>query len=189
MALIYDEISERIIASARDLARIKNTGKITVRDILHDLNMTNRVFYNRFHNIDEVLEILYAESVQTVRQSLSIPLQEDTDFFSHVQAVAQRTLVLSYESRQHYSQFIFDADSATNDIFRWWTQEIRKLIHSGVELGKLRRDLDEEAVSYAIWCFIRGFNADAIARNVPMEDALNQFRIGFGCFLRGIRKE
>jgi len=187
LKLITDEISTQIIASARRLAETKHVGKITVRDVLKDLNMTNRVFYNRFRNMDEVLDCIYAESVSRVRESLSIPWDGKTDFMEHIQSVGARTLTLSYESRRHMSPFIFETDSSSSENFVWWDLEIRKLIAAGKELGTLRKDLDEVAVSYSIWCFIRGFNADALGRSLLEDEALALFRTGFGCFLDGMR--
>lgn len=187
MELIHDEIRNEIIETARKLSTEKSIGKITVRDILKSLNLTNRVFYNRFHNIDEVLEILYTETVNKVRESLYIPWNSDTDFGNHIKDVAVRTLILSYESRQNISQFIFEADSSTNTNYEWWKKEIHQLIKTGQETGYIKKDLDNEAVCYSIWCFIRGFNADALARNLPKEEAIRQFEYGFGCLINGIK--
>lgn len=187
MEMIRDEICDNIIASARKLAREKNVGKVTVRDILKDLGITNRVFYNRFHNINEVLEVLYEDTVSKVRESLALPWDENTDYWEHIKFVASRTLVLSYESRQNMSQYVFTADVSTNDNHDWWNQEIRRLIAIGKEHNYIRPDLDEQAVGYSIWCFIRGFNADAMGRKLSKDDALEQFYAGFDCFIRGMK--
>jgi len=187
MELICDEISTQIIESAKRIAKEKQTGKITVRDILKDLNITNRVFYNRFHKIDDVLEIIYNETISRVRESLNITWDENSDYIEHVIEVASRTLLLSYESRQDISQYVFETDSASNLNFVWWSQEIRKLIQIGKTQGYFRSDLDEEIIGYSIWCFIRGFNADAIGRNLPKGKALKQFQYSFMCFLNGMK--
>ena len=150
MELIQDALCEQIVSAAERLAQGKDPGKLTVRDILKEMGITNRVFYNRFHSIEEVLSILYARSVSAVRKSLSIPWDGTTGFEDHVRAVAVRTLELTYDSRGNLCRYVF-------------------------------------AVSYSIWCFIRGFAADAIARKLPRETAVNQFAYGFGCFLKGLR--
>lgn len=188
MEMIRDEICDQIILSAKRIVREKSAGKITVRDILNDLQLTNRVFYNRFHNIDEVLEILYKETVNKVRESLATPWTGKGDFGEHILKVASGTLILTYESRQYMGSYVFEADSVKNTNFEWWSQEIRKLIGIGKEIGYLKEGLDEEAISYSIWCFIRGFNADALARNLPQEEALRLFRYGFGLLLDGLKK-
>lgn len=104
-------------------------------------------------------------------------------------AVAERTLILSYESRQHLSQFVFESDSSADTNYTWWRQEITKLIETGKQQNYLRQDLDGNAICYSIWCFIRGFNADAISRKLPMETALVLFRSGFGCFIDGAKNQ
>lgn len=158
-----------------------------MRDILKKMDITNRVFYNRFHNIDEVLDIIYAETVHRVRESLSIPWDEKSNFFGHIHEVAARTLILTYETRGSISRLIFDMDFNSGENFTWWDKEIRALIRRGMETGNVRPDIDECALSYSIWCFIRGFNADAVARSLPQEEALRRFHYGFGCLMAGIR--
>ena len=73
MELIQDELCDIITASVERLAQEKSPQKLTVRDVLKDLGITNRVFYNRFHSIDEVLAIIYSRSVTQVRRALRCP--------------------------------------------------------------------------------------------------------------------
>ena len=61
--LIRDEISEKIIGIAADLAREEGAHRVNVRKIITRLGVTNRVFYNRFKNCDEVLRIVYSRAV------------------------------------------------------------------------------------------------------------------------------
>ena len=82
---------------------------------------------------------------------------------------------------------MFEADSAGEENFAWWDREIRALITQGKQLGVVRADLDEAQSSYAIWCFIRGFNADALGRGIPENEALARFRYGFDLMLSGMR--
>lgn len=187
MEMIQDDISTAIIETARKLAKTKSIDKITVRDLLKEMNTTNRVFYNRFHSIDDVLNILYRETIDIVRKSVFRPYDGQEDFAAYVTQIAHRTLLLSYESRKDMSQFIFQMDSRSDDNFAWWREEILKLIVKGKELKVFRQELDDEAVTYAIWCFIRGFNTDALTRQLPMEEASRLFLHGFGCFLEGAR--
>ena len=51
-SLISDSISEEIVRIAEDLATRDGAHTVTVRKILEKLGTTNRVFYNRFRNID-----------------------------------------------------------------------------------------------------------------------------------------
>ena len=61
--LIYDDMSERIIDIAEELATTGGARSVTVTSILKKLGTTNRVFYNRYHNVDEVLELIYSRAV------------------------------------------------------------------------------------------------------------------------------
>lgn len=185
--MIHDEVSEEILACVDRLARQRSAEKNTVRDVLKELGITNRVFYNRFHNMDEVLNLLYQKMIHQVRESLTIPWQEGTDFLAHVKRIAAQTLIVSYTCKENLSRFVFDTDSVSDENYRWWVQEIKKLIALGQQHGQIREDLDGEMLSYAVWCFIRGFNADAMARNLSREKALTRFDYGFGIFLEGIR--
>lgn len=187
MEMIKDELCDDIIEAVRKLTKDKDASKITVRDVLKELDITNRVFYNRFHNIDEVFELIYSDTVNKVRESLAIPYEKNTDFGEHIITVATRTLILTYESRQYMSQYIFEADSTKNSNFDWWSNEIKQLIKAGEDMNYLKSDIDADAVCYSIWCFIRGFNADALARNLPQDEAIRLFKIGFGCLIDGIK--
>ena len=69
--LITDEMSFKIIETAENLVTANGARNINVRQILKELEITNRVFYNRFHNIDEVLEIVYKNTILKIRQSIS----------------------------------------------------------------------------------------------------------------------
>ena len=93
--LIQDERCDIITASVERLAQEKSPQKLTVRDVLKDLGITNRVFYNRFHSIDEVLAIIYSRSVTQVRRSLAMPWDGHGDYEEHICAVARRTLELT----------------------------------------------------------------------------------------------
>ena len=56
--LINDKTSDRIIEIATKLVKSEGAHNVTVRKVLKELGATNRVFYNRFRNIAEVLEIV-----------------------------------------------------------------------------------------------------------------------------------
>ena len=60
------------------------------------------------------------------------------------------------------------------------------LIAYGRNKGHLR-DVNPDIMSYAIWCFIRGYNADALDRKLPMEKAISDFKYSFRILLEGMR--
>ena len=184
--LISDEMSELIISTAEELATANGADKVTVRSILVALGITNRVFYNRFHNIDEVLGVVYENTVMKIRQSLSSGFDPSGDFFSQVIDIVANTLRLSYENKMRFNQYVFEYDSESDDNFRWWNSEIKKLIEFGKAKGYIK-DIDTDIMSYAIWCFIRGYNADALGRKIPLEEAEKNFKYSFGVLLEGMK--
>ena len=93
--LIHDEMSEKIVRAAENMVTESGAHAITVRKLLLELGITNRVFYNRFHNIDEVLEIVYKNTILKIRESLKSAFDEQKDFFENV-------------SFHDFSSFFFD---------------------------------------------------------------------------------
>ena len=184
--LISDEMSELIIETAEKIAMSEGAANVNVRAILRALGITNRVFYNRFHNIDEVLGIVYNNVSLKIRQSIIEKFDPEGDYFEQIINIVSNTIVMSYENKMNFYQYIFENDSVSGGNYRWWKGEIKKLIEFGKARGYLR-DVDSDAMSYAVWCFIRGYNADALGRKLPREEALATFRYSFGILLDGMR--
>ena len=185
-ALISDGMSQKIIETAEQLVLSSGPETLTVRRILQTLGITNRVFYNRFHNIAEVLDIVYRNTALKIRESVAAGFDPEGDFFAQVIDIVVNTLVMSYETKMNFYQYVFASDSVSPGNYEWWKGEIRKLIEFGKSRGHLR-DVDSDIMSYAIWCFIRGYNADALGRKLPRETAVRNFRYSFGVLLDGMR--
>lgn len=186
--LIADEMSERIVKAAEQLATAEGAHMVTVRKILQTLGITNRVFYNRFRNVDEVLEIVYRDMIVKVRRDIVSAYDEKQDFFEYVKDVVEKSLLISYDTKMRFNQFMFESDSISTSNYAWWTGEIKKLIDYAKERG-LVRDVDSEVMSYSIWCFCRGYNADAVGRQIPREEAVRNFRYSFGFLLDGLKND
>ncbi len=188
-AMINDEMSERIVDAAREIATEEGAEALTVRKILVKLNITNRVFYNRFKNVNEVLDIVYKKTVLKVRESITSNMEANTcdEFFEHVNKVLTNLLILSYEAKKQLNQSVFVNDSISPVNFEWWCSEVKKLIEYAKERGFLKSDLDSDVLSYAIWCFCRGYNADVLGRNIPRETAIENFKYRFGFLLQGMK--
>ncbi len=186
--LISDEMSDKIIDAAYKLVVDNGAHEVTVRMILKELDITNRVFYNRFHNIEEVLGIISQKTIMKVRESLRFKFDKNIDFFEQIMGVVEKTLILSYETRMGFAHYVFENDSVSDDNYRWWTNEIKIILDYAVENGYII-EVNTEKASYAIWCFIRGFNADAIGRNMPLEEALDKYRYGFSFIMNGLKKQ
>ena len=184
--LICDEMSKKIVQAAENMVTESGAHSITVRKILLELGITNRVFYNRFHNINEVLEIVYKNTILKIRESLENAFDEQKDFFESVMDIATSSLIASYDVKQQFNHYVFENDSASQSNFEWWKSEIKKLIQYGVEKKHIK-NVDPEIMSYSIWCFCRGYNADAVGRKLPREEAVENFKYSFSMLLEGMK--
>ena len=184
--LIRDAMSETIIRTVENMVMENGAHGITVRKVLTVLGISNRVFYNRFRNIEEVLEIVYKNTIIKVRESLTATLNSEKDFFENVMDIVISTLIASYDTKMQFNQYIFESDSHSKSNYTWWMSEIKKLIDYAKE-KKYIKDVDSDVMSYAIWCFCRGYNADAVARNLPRDEAVRRFRYSFSFLLDGLK--
>ncbi|MBQ8310154.1 MAG: TetR/AcrR family transcriptional regulator [Clostridia bacterium] len=185
--LIVDEMSEKIVATAEQLATAGGAHTVTVRKILQTLGITNRVFYNRFRNVDEVLEIVYRDMIVKVRRDIVSEYDGKQDFFEYVKDVVEKSLLITYDNKMRFNQFMFESDSHSTSNYMWWTGEIKKLIEYA-KAHNLIRNVDSDVLSYSIWCFCRGYNADAVGRQIPRDEAVKNFRYSFGFLLDGLKK-
>ncbi|MBR4872368.1 MAG: TetR/AcrR family transcriptional regulator [Clostridia bacterium] len=185
--LICDEMSQRIIETAEHIVTVSGADSLTVRKLLQTLGITNRVFYNRFRNIGDVLKIVYKNTVLKIRASVTTEFNSEADFFDKVTELVIGTLLSSYDKKMQFNSYVFENDSLSQSNYEWWTTEIKKLIVHAKENGYIK-DVDADIMSYSIWCFCRGFNADAVGRKLPREDAVRQFRYSFGILMDGLRK-
>lgn len=185
--LIVDEMSDRIVETAKSLVTLHGVSNLTVRRILKELNITNRVFYNRFHNIEEVLDIVYKKTTLKIRESITEDFDNSTDFFDHVMDVVVTSLVMSYETKMQFNQYVFENDSLSQSNYEWWTGQIKKLIDYAMEHDYIKQ-VDSDVLSYSLWCFCRGYNADAVGRKIPKEEAVANFKYSFNFILEGLKK-
>lgn len=185
--LIADEMSDRIIETAERIVTAEGAHTVTVRRLLQTLGITNRVFYNRFRNLEDVLQVVYKHMIVKVRRDILSEYDGKQDFFEYVMAVTERSLLTTYDNKMRSSQFMFESDSLSTSNYEWWTEEIGKLIDYGKARGLLK-DVDSAVLSYSIWCFCRGYNADAVGRQIPRDIAVKNFRYSFGILLDGLKK-
>ncbi len=185
-SLIRDEMSQTIIDAVEEIAMEGGAATLTVRQILRKLDISNRVFYNRFQNIEQVLDIVYKNTIVKIRDAIQSPLNIEEDFFEYAKDVVSRSLLFSYEVKMKFNQYIFEEDSLGELNRSWWTDEIKKLIIFA-KSHKLIKDVDEDILAYSIWCFCRGYNADAVARGLPKEKAVEDFKYSFAFLLEGLK--
>ena len=185
--LICDEMSDRIIETTKEIMTAEGAYNVNVRKVLKKLNITNRVFYNRFHNIDEVLTLIAEDTILKVRESIVASFDANKDFFEQILEIVEQTLIISYDTRMGFAHYVVENDSIINSNYEWWMKHIKWILNYAMENGFIK-DIDPDMTAYTIWCFIRGFNTDAISRNLPLEDAIKAYRYGFSFILNGLKK-
>ena len=185
---IEDDLTKKIIDVATKIAYDDGVGEVTVKRILDEMGVTNRVFYNRFSNINEVILIIYNNIVDKIRQCLDTGYSGETDFYEYVINLGVAVLKKTYENKLHFSQYMFEYDSYMSENRRWWMKHIEVLIKYGIEKGYFI-PVDAESMSYSVWCFCRGFNADAIGGGLLPDDAEKRFRVGFSSLVRGMKPD
>ena len=121
--MISDEISDKIVDIAEAIAIKDGVKNISVRRILREMNVTNRVFYNRFHNLNEVLEIIYKRAVFKMHECIKSEFDLKTDFFNYAVDVSTKVLVCTYKVKNQFSQFMFEHDSYSDANRNWWTKK------------------------------------------------------------------
>ena len=184
--LIRDAMTEKIINEAQKIVTAEGADQLNVRRILSALGITNRVFYNRFHNVGEVLDTVYRVTVTKMQESVRTEIDPDRDFFEQVTDIVEHVLTTSYDVKKQFNHYIFENDSLNENTREWWVARIKELILYA-KRRELIAEVDENILSYSIWCFCRGYNADAVGRNIPREEAVKRFQYSFGILLDGMK--
>ena len=179
-------MSERILETAGKIAFTEGADSLNVKRILGELGISNRVFYNRFENISSVLNIIYKRVILKMRESITEANFAEGDFYEKVTEMVGRSLSLSYDAKMKLNDFVYEIDSQTESNYKWWTSEIKKLIDYGKKEGYIK-DVDSDILSYSIWCFCRGYNADAVSRGLPKDEAIRSFKYSFSFLLEGLK--
>lgn len=185
--LITDAVSDNIIEITEKLVTENGAHSVTASSVIRALGVSNRVFYNRFHNIDEVLKIVYRNLVLRMRKNIQIEFSENEDFFEYVKRIIVNSLTDTYDLKRNFSQYTFEHDSISEDNRIWWTTKIKQLFKYGMDKGLLKKDLDTDTLSYFLWCLCRGCNADAVSRNLTKEEASKCLLEGFNYFVEGVK--
>ena len=185
--LIVDEMSEKIIAVAERMAMTNGAHTVNVRKILLELGITNRVFYNRFRNVEDVLGVVYQKVSEQIRTSAAWESSSEEEFFERVTEMVANTLIRSYDLKKQFNHYMFENDSRSQNNYEWWMSTIKQMLIYAKEKKYIRSDADVDVLSYSLWCFWRGYNADAVGRGVPKEEAVRGCKYSFGIILDGLR--
>ena len=187
--LIIDEMSDRIIAVAERMAMTNGAHTVNVRKILLELGITNRVFYNRFRNVEDVLGVVYQKVSEQIRANVTWESDTQEEFFERVTDMVANTLIRSYDLKKQFNQYIFENDSRSQSNYTWWMNAIKQMLTYAKGKGYVRADADVEVLSYSLWCFWRGYNADAVGRGIPKEEAIKNCKYSFSIILDGLKAE
>lgn len=187
--LIVDEMSEQIIEVAERMAMTNGAHTVNVRKILLELGITNRVFYNRFRNVEDVLGIVYQKVSAQIRENVSWKSDTQEEFFERVTDMVANTLIRSYDLKRQFNHYVFENDSRSQSNYDWWVSTIKQMLIYAKEKGYVRADADAEVLSYSLWCFWRGYNADAVGRGIPKDEAVKNCKYSFGIILDGLRAD
>lgn len=179
-------MSDKIVNEAEQIVTLEGIESLNVCAILKKLNITNRVFYNRFNNIEEVLELVYQKIVLKLREIINSPYDGKQDFFEYITEMVIKTLEVSYDLKMKFNLYVFDNDSITDNNYLWYTTRIKELFEYA-KTKSLIKDVNVESLSYAFWCFCRGYNADAVNR-FNKDEAIEKFKYSFQYILEGIKK-
>ena len=182
---IRDDISDQIVEIVARIAAEEGAHKVTVKKIITELGVTNRVFYNRFANIDEVLRIVYRNAIVNMRENIKPEFHDRASFEQFCIDTAVDVLMQTYDVKMQFRRYIFEHDSLTEENRVWWYGKIKKYYQYALEQGFAKK-VDADALCYAIWCFCRGYYADAISRQLSREEAARNFTFGFSCLLSSV---
>ena len=185
---LEDELTDKIVDVATKIAYEDGVSQINVKRIITELGVSNRVFYNRFKNIQDVLDIVYHRIVEQMRECIKTEYDESCDYYDYLQNIAVAVLKRTYEDKLHFSQYMFAYDSYNESNRNWWIEHIKPLIQYGIDNGLLK-DVNTTYISYSVWCFCRGFNADAIGKGLTVEEALESFKLGLSCIIDGLKPD
>lgn len=182
---IRDDISDQIVEIVSRIAEEEGAHKVTVKKIISELGVTNRVFYNRFANIDEVLRIVYHNAIVHMRENIKPEFHDRASFEQFCIDTAVDVLMQTYDVKMQFRRYVFEHDSLTEENRIWWYDKIKKYYAYALEQG-FAKPVDADALCYAIWCFCRGYYADAVSRQLSREEAVRYFTFGFTCLLNGV---
>lgn len=182
---LEDETSKTIIATAAQIARREGMEELTVKRVLTELKVSNRVFYNRFRNIDDVIQVLYEDLVQEIRSSLERVQQPAQSYPDYLLELAVAAVEKIYQNTLHFKQYLFSYQVANDTNRDWWLKKIQQLLCRGMEQGELKVN-DPVKMSYGVWCFCLGFHRDAVGDELTEQEAMDAFREAFSCLIQGM---
>lgn len=184
---IEDETTKRIIETATAIAQQDGMEKLSVKRILEEMNVSNRVFYNRFRNIEDVIEVMYHEFVGNLRGRIELEkLAEDDHYYETLLELAVSVVRKMYHDDIHFRMRLLSYETSKASNRSWWLEQIEAILKDGVKRGLLK-PMNEQAVSYGIWCFCLGYHKEALGQQVSEEEAIAGFIESFSFLIEGMK--
>ena len=73
------------------------------------------------------------------RESLNFHFVEEKDFFEQIMDEVEKTLIISYKTRKNFAHYVFENDSVTDSNYRWWIEEIKKILNYAIDKGYIKK--------------------------------------------------
>lgn len=185
---LEDETTKQIIAAATGIAQREGIEQLSVKGILAEMGVSNRVFYNRFRNIDDIIQILYNELVQEIRASLKSVREEGRDYYSYLLELAVAVVRKIYQNNLHFRKHLLSYHASNDSNRNWWLTQIQTILQDGINRGLLRK-MNITAVSYGVYCFCLGFHKEAVGEALEGEQAIGAFSQSFALLIEGMKPE
>lgn len=183
---LEDETAKEIIRTATEIAQKEGIEQLSVKRILSEMGVSNRVFYNRFRNIDDIIQILYNELVEEIRSCIKLEQQEDQTYYDYLLDLAVGVVTKIYHNNLHFRRHLLSYQASKENNRNWWLNRIQTILKDGMNQGLLK-PMKEDAVSYGVWCFCLGFHKEAIGENLSGKQAVAAFRESFALLIEGMK--
>jgi AcrR family transcriptional regulator len=149
--------NEKILKAAEKVYKSSGLEKTTVTDICDAADISRKTFYQRFKNLDELLEVLIEYiSKKAVSQLYDGEKSENSinllwKIFDIYDEIVKSHPILHTVYRSKYSRWVDWNESGFADKFESVIRKkIEDIIKQGKKKGELREDIKEDNLSYLI---------------------------------------
>ncbi|MDD5311469.1 MAG: TetR/AcrR family transcriptional regulator [Dehalococcoidia bacterium] len=153
----------QIVNAARKLVIKMGSENVTVRRIAEEVGFTEAAVYRHFKSKKEILYLLVENIEDSLISDLTIGGDADSDIFEtillrHLSAIEKRRGV----SFQVIAEIISLGDDKLNrriyDTIERYLEKLKTILKQEVSKGKLRRDIDLDAVAFLIFSVMQGLS-------------------------------
>ena len=184
-AMLQDETADEILRIAKEICKTEGAGQVTVRKIITQMGVTNRVFYNRYRSRDALLYQIYSEAVTEMHRCVDPHYTDKDSFFQFCLETGEQVLGQTYDIKRQFKDYYFAHTELTDHNRDWWSEQVRRHYTIAHENGWIQVT-DIEKIGVSLWCMCRGYLEDAAVRAFTKDEALQAFRFGMTCYLKGL---